>query len=178
MGIIDIPGQWQQQNLTPCLPLSHSKHKHFFMKKLFVLAFAALILGSCNKDDQALIDRGIILDYLAATNLDATEHESGIFYVIDTPGHGGNPTINAEVTVRYKGYYLDGQVFDETKGSETRSWPLYYLIEGWQISIPLLEKGGKGLFLIPSGLAYGSNPPQGVRKDAVMAFEIELVDFK
>ena len=148
------------------------------MKKLFVLAVAALLFGSCSKEDQAVIDRDIILDYVATNNLNDTEHESGIFYLIDTPGQGGNPTLNAEVTVRYKGYYLDGQVFDETPGSETRSWPLSYLIEGWQICIPLLKKGGKGLFIIPSGLAYGSNPPQGVRKNAVMAFEIELVDFQ
>lgn len=149
--------------------------------KYTLLPGAALLtialFTACNKEDQADIDREIIKQYVADNNLNATEHSSGIFYVIETPGSGGNPTVNNQVTVRYKGYYLDGVVFDETNGSETVKFRLGDLIQGWQIAIPLLQKGGKGTFIIPSGLAYGSNPPFGVRANAVMAFEIELVDF-
>ena len=149
--------------------------------KYTLLPGAALLtialFTACNKEDQADIDREIIKQYVADNNLNATEHSSGIFYVIETPGSGGNPTVNNRITVRYKGYYLDGVVFDETNGSETVKFRLGDLIQGWQIAIPLLQKGGKGTFIIPSGLAYGSNPPFGVRANAVMAFEIELVDF-
>ena len=149
--------------------------------KYTLLPGAALLtialFTACNKEDQADIDREIIKQYVADNNLNAKEHSSGIFYVIETPGSGGNPTVNNQVTVRYKGYYLDGVVFDETNGSETVKFRLGDLIQGWQIAIPLLQKGGKGTFIIPSGLAYGSNPPFGVRANAVMAFEIELVDF-
>jgi len=145
------------------------------------LAFVALLtlalVGACKKEDQTKLDRSAIEQYIADNNLTATEHESGIFYIIETPGTGGSPTLSATVTVRYKGYYLDGVVFDQTPGTETRSFPLGNLIRGWQIAIPLLEKGGKGLFLIPSALGYGSTPPPGVRANAVLAFEIELVDF-
>lgn len=150
------------------------------MKYTLLLGAALLTIAlctACNKEDQADIDREIIKQYVADNNLNATEHSSGIFYVIETPGSGGNPTVNNQVTVRYKGYYLDGVVFDETNGTETVKFRLGDLIQGWQIAIPLLQKGGKGTFIIPSGLAYGSNPPFGVRADAVMAFEIELVDF-
>ena len=143
----------------------------------FVALLALALVGACKKEDQTKLDRAAIEQYLADNNLTATEHESGIFYVIETPGTGGSPTLSSNVEVRYKGYYLDGVVFDQTPGTETRTFRLGGLIQGWQIAIPLLEKGGKGFFLIPSALAYGSTPPPGVRANAVLAFEIELVDF-
>lgn len=151
------------------------------MKYTLLLAAAMLALFTwtgCSKDDQAQLDRDAILQYLNDKGLSATEHSSGIFHIIDPPGSGGNPTLSSTVTVKYKGYYLDGVVFDQTTGSNTATFALSGLIEGWKIAIPLLQKGGKGLFLIPSGLAYGAYPPAGVRSNAPMAFEIELVSFK
>ena len=152
----------------------------FFQKNTLLLGAALLAIAfstACNKDDQAEFDRKVIQEYIASNNLTATEHSSGIFYVIETPGSGGNPTLDNEVTVKYKGFYLDGVVFDQTTGSATAKFRLGDLIQGWQIAIPLLQKGGKGTFLIPSALAYGPNPPFGVRANAALAFEIELIDF-
>ena len=149
------------------------------MRHFLLLGAALLALSTwtaCHKD-QADIDRQDIQQYLSDNNLIATEHSSGIFYIIDSVGTGGNPTLDSQVTVKYKGYYLDGTVFDQTAGSDTAKFPLGNLIKGWQIAIPLLQKGGKGTFWIPSALAYGPNPPFGVRANAVMVFEIELVDF-
>ena len=149
------------------------------MRHILLLGATLLALSTwtaCHKD-QADIDRQDIQQYLNDHNLVATEHSSGIFYIIDSVGPGGNPTLDSQVTVKYKGYYLDGTVFDQTNGSETVKFRLGDLIKGWQIAIPLLEKGGKGTFWIPSALAYGPNPPPGVRANAVMVFEIELVDF-
>jgi FKBP-type peptidyl-prolyl cis-trans isomerase FkpA len=149
------------------------KNIPFALAVLFFLTFA----GACKKEDQAKLDREAIENYLTDNSLTATEHSSGIFHIISVPGAGGSPTLNSTVTVKYKGYYLDGVVFDETTGSNTATFPLRNLIEGWQIAIPLLQKGGKGTFFIPSALGYGSTPPPGVRANAVLAFEIELVDF-
>ncbi len=149
------------------------------MRNLFT--FAALLLLAlavgCNKEDQLELDRKAIERYLTDHNLSATEHESGMFYIIDEPGSGGSPMLEDTVTVRYKATYLDDVVLDETVGSETASFQLNDLIAGWRIGIPLLQKEGKGTFFIPSYLAYGGTPPQGVRPNAPLRFDIELVDF-
>ncbi|MBL7795901.1 MAG: FKBP-type peptidyl-prolyl cis-trans isomerase [Saprospiraceae bacterium] len=137
----------------------------------------ALLTAGCGKEEQAEFDRDAILKYLDDNSLTATEHDSGIFYIIETPGTGGSPSLNSTITFKYKGYYLDGVVFDQTTGNNTATYPLSNLIQGWQIAIPLLQKGGKGKFFIPSALGYGPNPPFGVRANAVLVFEIELVDF-
>lgn len=149
------------------------------MKKLTFLLLAILAMAACNKDnDRSDEDEEAIVNELAAKGITtATRHESGIYYIITDPGSGGHPLSNNTVEVTYKGTYLDGAIFDQTDPGDTAEFTLGGLIEGWQIAIPLLEKGGEGRFWIPSELCYGSNPPQGVRKDAVMYFEIGLVDF-
>jgi len=145
------------------------------------LAVLSLSTLSCLKDvspeEQLEIDIQKIKDYLAANNLTATETASGLHYIITQEGTGSNPTLQSNVTVRYKGYLLDGMVFDETSGSATATFPLSNLIAAWQEGIPLLKKGGKGTFFSPSALAYGPNGVSGIPGNSVLIFEIELVNF-
>lgn len=145
--------------------------------KLFLFAALCLFFSACDDQQEASEPDNVKIEkYVAANNLNTTVHSSGIHYIITTVGTGANPTANATVTVKYKGYFLNGNVFDQsTTGIE---FPLKNLIQGWQIAIPLLNKGGKGIFIMPSALCYGSNPPPGIPANEVLAFEIELVDFK
>lgn len=140
---------------------------------LLFLAFSITILTSCDKRS----DMEKIEDYLSRNNLIATPTASGLYYIITEEGSGGHPNLQSTVTVRYKGYLLDGNVFDETVGNQTLSWPLMSLIEGWQIGIPLLQKGGKGTFFIPSHLGYGPQKAGDIPGNSVLIFDIELVDF-
>lgn len=151
------------------------------MKHLFYLFSALLLvsLGACKGDDkdQAQEDKEKIEQYLLDHGLTAQEHPSGMYYIITEEGTGDSPTINNHVKIKYKGYFTDGTVFDQTTGSQSAIFLLSDLIEGWQIGIPLLKRGGKGTFLFPSALCYGSNPPPGIPKNAVLIFDIELIDF-
>lgn len=153
------------------------------MKKILLLALASmLMMTACNKDegpsvDQVAVDKEIIEQYLADNNIMATEHPSGLYYIIEEIGTGGSPKLSNDVTVTYKGYLLNGSVFDQTEPNKPRSFPLQGLIPGWQIGIPLLKKGGKGKFFIPSGLAYGNRAQPGIPANSVLIFEIGLVDY-
>jgi FKBP-type peptidyl-prolyl cis-trans isomerase FkpA len=147
------------------------------MFKIFAACYAlGLVFTSCKKEDQALTDRNLILADIAKKGVTALEDLSGVFYTITTQGTGGSPMVKNTVKVFYSGYYLDGFGFDATSGTPIE-FPLTNVIEGWQIAVPLLQKQGAGTFWIPSQLAYGSNPPQGIRKDAVLVFDIVLQDF-
>ena len=152
------------------------------MKQLLWILAPALLLGlGCNKNDrpdQRVVDQELIETYLEDNQLTAERHSSGLYYIIEEPGTGGNPNVNSEVLVKYKGYLLDGTVFDQTPGSQSTTFFLYQVIQGWQIAIPLLKKGGKGKFFIPSGLAYGPQPRVGIPANSVLIFETELVDFQ
>lgn len=144
---------------------------------LFCLFFPGCKDDYLTAEEQLAEDTRLISSYLTENKLTAQSTSSGLQYIIDTPGTGASPNINSTVTVRYKGYYLDGTVFDDTKGS-TLSFALRSVIKGWQEGIPLFKKGGKGKLFVPSELGYGPRPPSGVRANAVLVFEVELVDFK
>ncbi len=148
-----------------------------------LLLLCAVALTSCKKvlspEEQLEADKDKIKEYLTSKNLTATERPSGLHYIITTQGSGENPTLKNNVTVRYKGSLLDGTVFDQTQGTQTASFALGGLIAGWQEGIPLLKKAGKGTFLVPSYLGYGSQGSGGrIPPNAVLIFEIELVDFR
>lgn len=149
------------------------------LKNFLLFGLLAVLFTACEKDDndQDELDDQIIQDYLNQNNIDAVAHESGMYYVIDEVGTGGHPDASSMVEVLYVGSLTNGNVFDETSGNSPVSFPLQNLIEGWQIGIPLLQKGGSGTFIIPSRLGYGSMAHYGIPANSVLVFDITLVGF-
>ena len=154
------------------------------MRNLFLFFISLLVISSCEKEadcppeNQAQLDKEIIQKYITDNSLEnVVEDESGIFYKITKEGDGDHPDPSATVTVNYKGYQTDGKVFDET-GNSPATFALSNLIEGWKIGIPKLKPNGKGLFLIPSALAYGCKGQGSILPNTVLIFEIELVTFE
>lgn len=128
-----------------------------------------------NQNEQAEIDDAIIKEYLANNNITATEHESGLYYVIKKEGTGGHPNLTHTVVVDYKGYLLDGTVFDESANAVELS--LEKMITGFQIGLNLLKPGGSGTFYIPSMLAYGDIQHGDIPPNSILIFEVELVEY-
>ena len=90
------------------------------MKKTLLLSliFSLLFLtNSCNKVDYVQIDEDIIQQYISDNNLSAEPTGSGLYYVIDVPGTGDNPTLNSNVTVAYTGSLTNGTIFDQSSAS-------------------------------------------------------------
>jgi FKBP-type peptidyl-prolyl cis-trans isomerase FkpA len=145
---------------------------------LLISLIIPLFFNGCKSDDPEKIwdrDRGELLKYISENDLEAIEHSSGIFYVVDDEGTGQRPTLNSRVNIRYTGTFLDGKIFDASNGA---TFTLRNTIQGWQIGIPLFRVGGKGKLLIPSALAYGQYPPwgSGIPRNACLVFEIEIID--
>lgn len=116
-----------------------------------------------------------IQDYLDSRGLKADKILSqSVYVVIDQPGEEVKPSLASIVKVNYRGYYTDGTEFDANQGV---SFPLNAVIKGWQIGIPQFGKGGKGVILMTSDSGYGANPPFGIRKNAVLVFDVEVLDF-
>lgn len=147
------------------------------MLRLILTLFTALfLLNSCGDDEsQAEKDRQIILDYISNNGLDAIEAEDGLYYVVNNQGSGDTPTINSTVTVAYKGYFTNGDVFDQSD-SEGITFPLTNVIEGWQLGIPKFQEGGSGQLLIPSAIGYGSAGQGSIPGNTVLIFDVELLD--
>lgn len=110
---------------------------------------------------------------------DFEETPSGLFYKIERQGNGRFPTSGSKVSIHYRGSLLDGTVFDS---SYHRKYPLSFtmgqgqLVKGFEEAVTLLSCDGKGIFVLPPDLAYGSSGAGGViPPDAFLIFEMELV---
>jgi FKBP-type peptidyl-prolyl cis-trans isomerase FkpA len=146
---------------------------------LFFILFVALAFSSCNKglspEEQLEEDLSIIQAYISDNNLDAESTASGLHYVINDVGTGNHPASNDDVTVRYKGYFMDGDVFDQSDASGI-TFNLQGVIQGWTEGVPKFKEGGDGLLLVPSSLAYGEKGSGSIPPNTVLIFEVELLD--
>ena len=155
------------------------------MKWTFIILFFSIILISCDKtvdwDEQMEIDRKIIEEYVADNNIPGffTDDEQNIYVSIEKEGTGDEtPTPASTVEIIYKGYMLDGTVFDTSDGFPV-SFPVWQLIQGWQVGLGYFKRGSEGKLIIPSRLAYSTRgtPNGSIPPNTVIAFDIELLNF-
>ncbi|MBC2607642.1 FKBP-type peptidyl-prolyl cis-trans isomerase [Pelagicoccus albus] len=107
---------------------------------------------------------------------------SGLHYVVQEEGTGEFPQSGQVVTAHYHGTFIDGSVFDS---SIDRGHPISFpvgvgrVIKGWDEAFLGMKKGEKRTLIIPSALAYGPRgSPPAIPRNAILVFEVELVDFK
>lgn len=152
------------------------------MKNTFKVILPTLLisvfLGSCGEKkakEQATIDDEILKQYIIEKDLNAVQTGTGLYYVIETVGTGSGCNSNSDVKVSYKGYFTDGEVFDESDAAGI-SFNLNGVIKGWTEGIPYFKEGGNGKLLIPSALGYGKSGTSGIPKNSVLIFDVKLIE--
>ena len=114
-----------------------------------------------------------IQTYIADNDLIAQQTSSGLYYTMDIIGDGAQATIADNVSVTYKGYFTNGEVFDET--SQSASFNMEALITGFSEGLTYFKEGGSGTLLIPSHLAYGNGGSFAIPGGSVIIFDVELI---
>ena len=154
------------------------------MRILAISLLAILTMLSCKKDDEPSLsateqfemDIMIIEDYLATEGLVAEKTASGLHYIITEEGAGVHPAPGDTVEVKYKGFLIDGRVFDQTAPANTLIFPLNDFIDGWVEGLQYLKsEGGKGKLLIPSVLGYGNRSVGNIPPNSVLIFDLTLL---
>lgn len=104
---------------------------------------------------------------------------SGLQYKILKEGTGQKPKETDTVTVHYKGTLIDGTVFDSSyERGEPVSFPLNRVIKGWTEALQLMPVGSKWQLFIPPQLAYGKEGNQRIPPNALLIFEVELLNIQ
>lgn len=158
------------------------------------LASAGLLTAGCQSDETTVapvapvspaVDEAIITKYMADKGITGAQRQaSGLYFVpITTNPSAVQAAAGKTVEVLYTGQLLDGTVFDASSrhGNVPFSFGLgrREVITGWDEGIALMHKGDKATLLIPSALGYGPNGyPPAIPSNAVLRFEVELVDVK
>lgn len=146
---------------------------------LVLLAGIVMLFSGCKKDEKL----EAIGDYLTRTGLKSTvtEDQRGFYYKIVSAGTGTAPTLTSKVTIFYKGYLTNGNVFDQTgtaanyESGSPAPFTLNQLIQGWQLGLPLIKPGGKIILYLPPSLGYGAYGAGSIPGNAALIFEITLV---
>lgn len=154
---------------------------------LLLLTTGGLLTTSCKKDealtDYTAVDDATIKKYLADNSINnAQKQPSGLYYVpVVTNASAARPSGGQVVSVLYTGTLLDGTVFYST--TQNDNVPVSFVLDPTQVipgfaeGVSLMRKGEKAVFLIPSGLAFGSSgSAPTVPANAVVRFAVELVD--
>ena len=145
-------------------------------------AFDAL-LGSMEKRAQEKEDESMkgTKELIAKQWPDAITTPSGLQYVVVEKGSGDStPTKGVMVKAHYTGKLLDGTKFDS---SYDRGQPIEFpvgagkVIKGWDEAFLSMKKGEKRVLIIPSDLGYGPSGRGPIPPNAIMVFDVELVDF-
>lgn len=143
------------------------------------------LFAACEKkedydpDTQLEIDKAIIKKYLVDNAIaDITVHPKGLSYRILAPGTGAAPKLTDKILVAYTASILGAKSpFETITAEQAVSLDLSGLMEGWQIGLPLITKGGQIRMIIPSTLAYkdfqqGSQIPP----NSILDYTVTLVD--
>jgi len=110
----------------------------------------------------------------------AVETESGLRYIVENKGDGGDkPKMGTAVTTHYTGTLLDGSKFDSSVDrGEPATFKIGQVIQGWNEALMDMTKGEKRTLIIPPELGYGERGyPGAIPPNSYLVFEVELLDF-
>jgi FKBP-type peptidyl-prolyl cis-trans isomerase FkpA len=147
------------------------------------LAFVIAFTG-CNKEPKCEYDEcaykapaaeiQAVKDYLAANNITATEHCSGLFYRVENPGTGTRPNACSYVLASYKGMLTNGHVFDQS-GPGGVPFEMGGVIAGWTNGLQQVKEGGRIHLYIPPSLGYGGRANGDIPAHSILIFEVDLL---
>ena len=106
---------------------------------------------------------------------------SGVQYKVLGGGSGDkSPTLDSDVTLQYRGEFLDGTVFNSTEDrGKPVVFPVRYMIPGWREVITRMHVGDHWQVFVPPDQAYGirGDLPR-IGPNEALVFDIHLLGVK
>jgi len=132
-------------------------------------------------------EQGRINNYLDTVSMYDTVYDAStekvISYMLDVTTEGPLVGLDSIISVAYKGYLMDGRVFDE----KTAEDPFVFRPSGvewaarWDLILPRLHEGEKVRMIFPYQLAYGevgeytSNQKVKIPPFETLVFDLEII---
>lgn len=176
---------------------SHSPYP-WGMRPLIVSALLALALASCGENPpgggvvQSLrappipeeVPEPELIDYnpdLGIVISEMKKMDAGVLWQDDSVGVGDSLDVNMTAVVHYTGWLPDGTQFDTSREGGT---PFTFrvgageVIEAWEVGVVGMRVGGRRKLVVPPALGYGSDPFGPLPGNAILVFEIELIEIR
>ncbi|MFA5963306.1 MAG: FKBP-type peptidyl-prolyl cis-trans isomerase [Sphingomonas sp.] len=119
----------------------------------------------------------VFLRHNRSADSSIVETASGLQYKVLKPGAGAaKPTDDDVVLVNYEGKLENGTTFGASQ--QPTPMPVKGAIPGFSEAIKLMPKGAKYRVWIPPTLGYGDKAEGPIPANAVLVFDLELLDWK
>lgn len=147
------------------------------IQKIFLFSLLALLFAckTYSEDDKKNFDSKI-QNFIKKSKLKYEKSESGLYYFIEKEGEGETIKVTDEVSFKYVGKLLNGQVFDGQNKNKAAKFRVNQLIQGWQEAMLYVKKGGKMKLIVPPQLGYGDYDLDDIPKNSVLIFDMEIVE--
>ncbi|GAB4146735.1 MAG: hypothetical protein Fur0041_20970 [Bacteroidia bacterium] len=131
--------------------------------------------------DQQAGEMARIQRYCRKNKLNLTTDQDGLYYTDVLQGKGAKPDTGGVISIHYKGYFMNGRVFDDTY---ERKEPLKFnwkeegqVIPGFKLALRKMKEGGKAKIILPSHLAFGQGGSSTgiVPPNTPVIYELELL---
>lgn len=166
-----------------------------------LLAFALISCGNKNTDEKmkysdhksetkelidsnhqrVSVEKDIINKYIERHNLDMTETQTGLRYMITQQSDGQEIVYGNEVEFKYRISLLNGDVIytSDEYGLRTMQIDKNQEESGLNEGLKLMKVGEKATFIIPSHLAYSVvGDSQKIAPYSILIYEIEVTGIK
>jgi FKBP-type peptidyl-prolyl cis-trans isomerase len=149
------------------------------MKFSLVALVSLFFLSSCSKDEnflpydeQLTKDIATIDKYLTDSAIVGAEKDPlGFSFLVTSTSSGLKPFLVDSIQAQYKVSSLSGEVYTK---DIINKFLLGKMIKPLKLTLPLYGEGTKLTFFVPSGLAYGNYPTEGIPANTNLIFKIEL----
>jgi FKBP-type peptidyl-prolyl cis-trans isomerase FkpA len=122
-------------------------------------------------------------DPSAFTQYDKYVNEQNALFGDVQAGTGAELTTGKKAAVYYKGWLTNGQLFDMSRtGENGQLEPFVFemgahgVIPGWEEALYGMKAGGVRLVIVPPAAGYGASGQGPIPGDAVLIFQVQLLD--
>jgi len=124
-----------------------------------------------------------LLHYVTSHNIPDSARKENIYIIPLAAGNGPSIKSQSTVSLTYKGYFLNGHMFDSVPAAnpmQFRCSDKDQLIPGLEIAIKMMREGERAKIIIPSQLAFGEKgslkgiiPPY-----STLLYEVNIIEVK
>lgn len=146
------------------------------MRRLIILF--TIFCASCStysENDLGMFDKKI-KTWIKKQPLAFKRTESGLYYHVDDEGSGSKIKYTDSVSVIFKGALLDGTIFE--KEEKPLTFAVKEVITGWKEILLMSKMDSKVQIIVPPQLGYGDHELDKIPQNAILFYEIEIVDIK
>lgn len=127
------------------------------------------------QEELTMNDSALVVKFKQDNKITQKPLKGGVTYIERSAGTGEKIKEGQTVVLHYKGYFMNGVVFDQSNKTP-QSPPATFrlspdgIIQGFIDGVTQMKKGGKATIIVPSNLGY--------RDGLTRAFDLEVIDVK